>query len=158
MVVIFIFDFTKLFHRKKGFIMTASFVKLFGVDAAVSDTVAVHLLTSSAVFCKSVNTVQYSTVQCTWAAPGAVGEAVRVVGAAVQRVAGVPPAAQLRHVGHAQRHLDQSEVSMRSRDQVSTNHSSPWPASPCPACGSTRAPRAAPAAADCWYLRQHGNG
>ena len=51
MVVIFIFDFTKLFHRKKGFIMTASFVKLFGVDAAGSGTVAVHLLTSSAVFC-----------------------------------------------------------------------------------------------------------
>ena len=62
MVVIFIFDFTKLFHRKKGFIMTASFVKLFGVDAAGSATVAVHLLTSSAVFCKSVNTVQYSAV------------------------------------------------------------------------------------------------
>ena len=43
--------------RKKGFIMTASFVKLFGVDAAGSDTVAVHLLTSSAVFCMSVNTI-----------------------------------------------------------------------------------------------------
>ena len=57
MVVIFIFDFTKLFHRKKGFIMTASFVKLFGVDAAGSATVAVHLLTSSAVFCMSVNTM-----------------------------------------------------------------------------------------------------
>ena len=57
MVVILIFDFTKLFHRKKGFIMTASFVKLFGVDAAGSGTVAVHLLTSSAVFCMSVNTI-----------------------------------------------------------------------------------------------------
>ena len=63
MVVIFIFDFTKLFHRKKGFIMTASFVKLFGVDAAGSDTVAVHLLTSNAVFCMSVNTIS-KTHQC----------------------------------------------------------------------------------------------